>query len=425
MPKQKDSLFSASGPAILFDQPNQKWSILKGVSVASGDNSAILTNGHDGGRLINKGFIIGSTTPAPNAGFRLFDSDNVTIENRETGYMAGFTGLFADSSDGISLLNEGTIAGSLYGVLGDDSSGLTIENHGAMSGGDAAVVVNFDVLDPSGPLIKNFGTLTSEGTQVGSLDEATIILNIPDAKATIKNKGGGLIENNSGGLAVVVLEGRLNLNNKGTIIGGVDAADKNSDDIITNHGQITGQDDVPLILTYDGDDTVTNKGTITFTGNSSAVWTGGGNDTVINEGTIDKGVNLSDGNDVYKNKGGKVNGRIDPGSGNDKLVLGNSKDKIEFDDELGATNLNRVKNFESGKDKFFLDASDEFFGLTLGTLQKSEFTRGTEAKGPGAQIIYDKPSGDLWFAPSGSDKILFAELDDDTKLKHDDFTVYA
>ncbi|WP_421723273.1 hypothetical protein [Bauldia sp.] len=370
MPKQKTDLFVPTGPAIEFSQPNQIWRILEGITVAVGEDDAIISHSPDGTTLINKGFLLGGTNTDGAAGFSVSDSVGVAFENRKTGYVFGSLGVALNESDAVSLVNDGDIFGALNGVSASIASNLTIENHGTIDGTRHSIRVDNGAVIP-GPVIKNFGTLTSA--------QETISLAVADATATIKNKPGGLIENTGDGRAIWMEDGTLKLINKGTIIGRIEA------DL--------------------------------------------GNDTLLNEGTITGNVSLGNDNDVYKNKGGKVDGRIDSGNGNDKLVLGNSKDRIEFDDELNAaTNVDRVKNFESGKDKFFLDASDEFFGLTLGTLQKSEFTRGTEAKGGSAQLVYDKPSGQLWLdgdGVGGNGKTLFAELDDNTALKHDDFTVYA
>ncbi|WP_421723275.1 hypothetical protein [Bauldia sp.] len=441
MPKQKQDVYAAIGPAIAFNQANQKWNILKGVNVVSGQNPAILSEGFAGITLVNKGNVLGPTTDGGASSVTLNDSDNATIENRETGYIGGFGGVFIGSSASVTFLNWGQVFAAEDALRAGNTDALTVENHGAMSGINAAVSIT-NISGLSGPLIENFGTMKGQ--------DVTISLDVVDATATIKNKAGGLIENTGDGFAINVNEGRLKLNNKGTIDGTIVAAEDDNDNAITNHGEIVGKGSWSSILTNDGDDTVTNTGKIVHEGNPTPVVTGSGEDTVTNKGTIAAGgsafavrtgddddtvinegiiegkVNLGDGDDVYKNKGGKVNGRIDPESGNDKLVLGKSKDQIEFDDNLdAATNVDRVKNFESGKDKFFLDG-DEFTGLTLGTLQKSEFTRGTEAKGNAPQVIYDKPNGLLWFddGAGGDSQILFARLDDGTKLKHDDFFVF-
>ncbi|WP_421723281.1 hypothetical protein [Bauldia sp.] len=422
MPRQKQDIYAPFGPTIAFDQPNQKWNILNGVNVMSGSGPAVGSDGFDGITLVNKGNLLGPTSGIGAIGVGIADSDNATIDNRDTGYISGFVGLLVRTAASTNLLNEGQVLGGTDALRAEDAAALTVENRGLMTGADSAVdIVNADGL--SGPLIENYGTMKAE--------DITIVLRLPNATVTIKNKPGGLIENTDGAadFAILLDAGRLKLNNKGTIIGKVDTdyVGDQRNHVITNNGEILALGEGAGIRTGEGNDTVTNRGTISPGETSSAVFTGEGNDTVVNEGTINGGINLSDDNDVYKNKGGKMSGRIDPGDGNDKLVLGNSKDRIEFDDELDAvTNVDRIKNFDSDKDKMFL-WQEAFEGLTLGTLQKSEFTRGTEAKGDNAQIIYDKSNGLLWFddGAGGDSPILFAELDDDTKLTHEDFTVYA
>ncbi|WP_421723278.1 hypothetical protein [Bauldia sp.] len=418
MPKQKQDIFVPLGPAIQFDQPGQKWNILKGVTVAAGEGDAVVSDGFDGATLVNKGAIRGPIDE--DSGVLFESSDNATIDNRETGYIAGFQGLYLQSLASATVLNHGQIFGSSRALVADDAANFTLENYGGVSGIDTAVDVS-NTGGLSGPLIENFGTMRAEDT--------TIALRVPGAKAKIKNQPGALIEGTNE-FAIKVETGALKLINKSTIIGSVEAAFSLNgfDDVIINSGTISGTVDDQAVNTQYGDDTVINEGTITSNSSTlSAVFTSDGEDTVINEGTINGEVNLSGGDDVYKNKGGKVNGRIDPGQGNDKLVLGKKKDRIEFDNSVETAGADRIKNFESGKDKFFLE-EEEFPGLSLGPLQKSAFARGTEAKGDNAQIVFNKPNGNVWFDPDGTGpdgKILLAVLDEDTKLTHEDFTVFA
>ena len=150
-------------------------------------------------------------------------------------------------------------------------------------------------------------------------------------------------------------------------------------------------------------------------------------DKVINKGNIKGDVVLGPGNDVFKMKGDKAKaGMIDMGAGNDLVVLGKKADKLLFDSALNAaTNVDTVKKFQSGKDKFYLD-DDIFTAIAPGTLSSAAFHKGTSATDADDRIIYDKKTGALYYDPDGVGGIAqtqFAKLDPGTKLKASDFMI--
>ena len=147
---------------------------------------------------------------------------------------------------------------------------------------------------------------------------------------------------------------------------------------------------------------------------------------MVNAGKIKGSVFLGDGNDTYKNKGGKA-GKVFSQEGNDKLVAGSTKDQFVFTGPIDpATNVDRVKKFESGKDKFYFD-KNTFTALTgPGGLLASEFHKGSAAADADDHIIYSKKTGELFYDPDGlggTAHTKIAQLDAGQNLKAGDFTV--
>ncbi len=174
-----------------------------------------------------------------------------------------------------------------------------------------------------------------------------------------------------------------------------------------------------------------NHGTIVGTvsaGHEFLGWGSAGN-KIYNDGHIKGKVFLGDSDDVYQNNGGHA-GKIYPEYGNDKLVAGPGTDKFVFNSTLNsAENVDRVKNFDSGTDKLFLD--NAFFAALTGpgTLASGEFHRGSHAHDSNDYIIYDKLTGALSYDPDGDGntfaQVEFAKLDKHLNLHASDFIVIA
>ena len=111
---------------------------------------------------------------------------------------------------------------------------------------------------------------------------------------------------------------------------------------------------------------------------------------------------LGSGNDTFKNAGGHA-GKVHGGDGNDTLIAGPHTDKFVFDTTLNAaTNVDRVKHFDPGTDKLFLDQT--FFPALSGpgTLTSAEFHKGAHAHDADDRIIYNKHTGALFYDPNGN-----------------------
>lgn len=120
------------------------------------------------------------------------------------------------------------------------------------------------------------------------------------------------------------------------------------------------------------------------------------------------------GNDYIRSGAGKDT--LIGGAGKDSLLGGSGADKFIFDARLGKGNVDRVDDFQPGKDKLLLD-SDVFKGLSKGGLNAAKFHSGageTTAHDRSDRIIYDTLSGKLYFdgdgTKAGKDPIHFATL---------------
>lgn len=330
-----------------------------------------IESGFDNNKFVNKGSVHGFIGSALN-----FSGDNAEIINKASGLLTGSYGLLvapAVATTDLSFVNHGKVFASDFGASINGPGDVVIENYGEIFGGSTAgvLVSGENAGDSAGPMIVNEGLIhsNSDGLYLGAG---------PGLKTTVINKKGGVIE--GGGNGIRMVDGPLDLTNKGKIKGGI-------------------RDDA------DGD----------------------GNNKIVNAGKISGTVILGDGDDVFKSKDGKAN-KLVGGQGDDKFVLGSKADKIVFAAKLDeATNIDRIKQFESGEDTLYLEAG-VFGAWGGGALPDSWFRKGTEAQDADDHIIYDKDSGALYYDADGNlaggvAQIQFAQLDKGAKLKASDILV--
>ncbi|WP_421726403.1 hypothetical protein [Bauldia sp.] len=372
MPKQSSDIFNPVGPAIPFSKSGQKWKIDKDVNVGSA-GSAIFSAFTDS-TLVNKGHVY-----SYNLYGAFFTKNNATLINKETGLINGPFGVVFDpdvlTDVKGSVENHGNIVGYLAGIYNSELGDFTVKNYGDIYGYEDGIYSNAsNAGSTAGPVIKNFNSITSDehGVSVGAND--------PSLRSKVVNQKDGVIEGGKieeGGAAVYNPTGKIILINKGTIKGDVDVRNTEND-TITNTGKING--------------------------------------TVI----------LGAGNDKLDNRDGKVTGYIFGLEGKDKLIAGDAKEKFVFLGVLdGTTNVDRVKKFESGKDKFLLDKGS-FPDLDTGPLAKAAFRKDIAAQDADDRIVYDETTGGLYYDDDGfggDPQVLFARLDAGQKLKYSDFRV--
>nr|MBA2771892.1 M10 family metallopeptidase C-terminal domain-containing protein [Sphingomonas sp.] len=129
------------------------------------------------------------------------------------------------------------------------------------------------------------------------------------------------------------------------------------------------------------------------------------------------------GNDRLSGGGGADD--INGGIGNDRLSGGAGADGFYFDTALNAvSNVDKILDFSAVADSIYLDQSI-FTGIgALGDLAEVAFHLGTAAADADDRIIYDQPTGNLYYDADGNgagSAILFAQLTPETTLSNLDF----
>ncbi len=364
MPTQKTDIYHSATTGLSFSG-SQRWIIADGVYVGSQSDRGV-GNGFPNGELINKGHIYSADDTGVN-----FQGDNNTIINRADADIFGATGVYMFGND-CALTNQGRIVGyDQYGVRAFGTPRLSLDNDGEIRGQLAGVAVSSVLVGQTGGTVDNSGLIHAATYGVAVNTD-------PGERTTIVNEQGGTIK--GGTLAVYSVAGKVTLENHGMVKGGVGFGGANA------------------------------------------------GDKVFNDGTIKGVVALGPGKDLYKNTGGKA-GKVFGGDGNDKLIAGPHVDKFAFASTLNAaTNVDRVKHFEPGTDKFFL-YNGVFTNLNgPGTLTAAEFHKGAHAHDATDRIIYDSTTGALYYDSNGNaagGEVQFAKLDTGLHLHHGDFTVYA
>jgi Ca2+-binding RTX toxin-like protein len=150
---------------------------------------------------------------------------------------------------------------------------------------------------------------------------------------------------------------------------------------------------------------VTNKGAATMI-------TGSQFDDVLIGGSGSDQLLGGAGNDVLA--GGKSFDILTGGAGNDTFRLG------------GDTKTDHITDFLSGTDRIELDNLVFKALLTEGQLSANQYAQGTAATTATQRIVYDQPTGNLWYDVDGSGKkapVLIGVLDNHVQIAHTDFWV--
>lgn len=116
---------------------------------------------------------------------------------------------------------------------------------------------------------------------------------------------------------------------------------------------------------------------------------------------------------------------IDGGIGSDTLYGLAGIDTFRFATALGAGNVDRLQDFQSGTDRIALDDA-VFTTLTPGALPAGAFVIGTSAADADDRIIYDQATGRLFYDSDGNGAaaaVQFATLNAGQSLAASDFTV--
>jgi Ca2+-binding RTX toxin-like protein len=254
----------------------------------------------------------------------------------------------------------------------------------------------------------------------------TIIEDVDGGTDTVRSTGtivlGANIENlvliGSGGTNVTGNSGANTLtgNNGNNSINGGGGADK----LIGGAGNDT--------YITDGGDTITessNQGTDTV--RSSVTFTLGANleDLVL---TGSSAINGSGNSAVNKLTGNSGINSLNGGGGSDTLAGGGGSDTFVFDTNLGASNVDRITDYNVAADTMRIDNA-VFAGLATGALSSSAFVKNTSgnAADMSDRIIYESDTGKLFFDMDGTGsaaKVQFATLDKNLDLTHADFIIF-
>ncbi|MFC5068076.1 tandem-95 repeat protein [Flaviflagellibacter deserti] len=123
--------------------------------------------------------------------------------------------------------------------------------------------------------------------------------------------------------------------------------------------------------------------------------------------------------------GGGGNDVLKGGQGTDSLTGGAGLDQFVFNTALGASNVDKVKDFNVNDDTIVLD-DVIFTALVPGGLAVAAFVTGTNAADALDRVIYDKNTGALFYDADGigtQQQIKFAELSKNLALTASDFLI--
>ncbi|MDJ0800739.1 MAG: hypothetical protein QNJ51_28680, partial [Calothrix sp. MO_167.B12] len=358
------------------------------------NGARVTANGSSGLRFFN-----GSGTPQATLTGSVVNNGTIAAEVN-VGFLGGLVLEDGVAFDGSIVNNRrGLISGPRNGLyIGNASHNLEIINSGRIESGSR--VVN---IDGSGVSLRNSGSIIGTGNQRngtvysdatadnfsivnerrGAIDAgegnqgAAISLQIGDVDGDVVNavvsndgllQGRGNSDGNLAGDGIRVFSGvadgtvtlETNINNQGRILATDDGIDIQAGltlagDII-NRGTISAGDDGIFI---DGSITgaINNFGTVT--GNTNAINASDADNPVQvnNQGTLNGNVLLSDFNDVFDSSQGRVNGIVNGGGGDDRLI-GTRRNDI-LTGEVG----NDVLTGDRGNDIFVFAPTD--FGADI------------------------------------------------------------
>lgn len=309
----------------------------------------------------------------------------------------------------LQLINEGVIMGrtSAISLFAQARPGIVTDYHLANTG---------RILSSSAGFADETMSFSLPAGSVVDIANAGVILNGGGGGA-IRVIGGRLDLTNSGTIqcrtassAVLADLGGDNIDNTGTIIGGITLNDGN--DTLTNHGSIRGN-----IALGNGSDRLVNAGTITGAVNLSDTLTSGAiTDTVINTGLIIGDVQLGNGNDVFRGRGGIVQGTVFGGAGDDLYIV--DQGDIDISDGSGIDTVRASVNFVLTAELERLEIIGAVGRVGTGSLFADTLIGGggdDTLRGRGGNDVMDGGSGDdndLLYGGDGDDQLFSASGDD-------------
>jgi Ca2+-binding RTX toxin-like protein len=190
---------------------------------------------------------------------------------------------------------------------------------------------------------------------------------------------------------------------------------------------VTGETSFPGETATGFEHVFTGNGHDRITGSAAGnvIQTGGGNDSLAGVGGND---NLFAGAGGDTVTGGVGDDLLNGSLGTDRITGGPGIDTFVFNSALNQFNsgFDRILDFNHDDDSMFLDDA-VFTNLALGPLVQAAFHVGIAATAASHRIIYNDANGSLFFDPDGAGgtaKTKFAQVDAQTFVTHEDFTVF-
>lgn len=312
----------------------------------------------------------------------------------------------------------------LYGVPGTAFAGNTTYGFGANTGVmaiDQAVnsgaLMAMTVYDTAGLDTLNFSG--SSANQTISLVEESLS-SVLGGRNNFGIARGSVIENATGGTGNDKLIGNNaanRLNGGGgldTLIGGT-----GNDTYVTNGGDLiteAANGGIDLVFSFVTYTLAANVENLTLSGTAAIRGVGNTLANVIQGNSAANSVEGSSGNDT-------LNG----GLGNDTLIGGTGQDRFVFNSALGATNIDRITDFNVIDDIIALENAI-FIGPAAGALAATAFIANLtgNAADAGDRILYETDTGKLFYDRDGTGvvpKVQFATLALNLGLTSADFVI--
>ena len=255
---------------------------------------------------------------------------------------------------------------------------------------DLTLLDGFDpVLGTTFTIIDNDGTDSVVGTFKGLAEGAAIVVNRDTFE--ISYRGG------DGNDVVLTL-----ITPPPPPVEGVTIIGTNASNVVNASQTVPGQP-----LPTEGDDYIQGLGgrdQLSGLGGNDTIYGGAGNDNL---------------------KGGAGSDLLVGGKGNDKLTGGGGADAFSFHEALKKSNVDTITDFTPGQDMIYLDKHVFKKVGPRGELDADHFAVG-KARGPDAQIVYDRKAGTLSYdkngGKAGGDKV-FAKVGKNLDIAHDDFMI--
>jgi len=312
---QPTDVFKTDGTiGIAYGGDNESWTINLGVFVGSQSNVGIKSTFNDSA-LINNGNIFSGSTFGVD-----FLGNNSVITNNAGHSIAGRSIGIDVGGDGATITNHGSVAGNSGPgiVFGGFSNHVVLNNDGEIYGVDKGVAAS-SLSD--GGTINNSGLISSDRFGVEVFTNAGLI-------TFIDNAAGGTIKGI--GAAILCEFGRIALDKRGTLTGGIDCNDADANDRVINDGKINGQ-----VHLGEGHDVFNGSGGI-----SGKVFGEDGSDT-LGGGSHNDSFDGGDGADL-------LIGRL----GRDTLTGGTERDIFDFnslaESKIGGAKRDVITDFTHG-----------------------------------------------------------------------------